>query len=369
MTAKLDSHFLPSYTMRMDSSAVANLVQARGAGYFEAGSSSAALAWPYAEFWPDMALPPANYLCEVKGRDVEEAGRDGPEVAPPYEVPANGSVPAWFEMGETPCWVGGCYLAPDHALAPSDEVWAGLSRVQRDFVSEWLDEEYRSRRTDMGHLLMSASVWIQASLKRHFESIGRLAFVPVELGVHFAKKQVLCPDAMVLMDEQPDQPVSEWRVDAGRKVPDVCFEVASSSIAYDIGPKRERYESHKIPEYFILCLADGPVRLLGYQFNEALGKFVELETDDDGRLRSDVMGLQLKVEGTKIRFYYRGEPVLTPDEQRAKEKERADKEKERADKEAARRMAAEQQLQAALRKIAEMQEQSDIANRQAPPPA
>ena len=80
--------------------------------------------------------------------------------------------------------------------------------------------------------------------------------------------------------------------------------IGYTSIAKDIGPKRDLYESHKIPECFIQGILDSGVLLWGYRYDRDAQASVELRANENGRLWSEVLGLHLQIEGRVIRFYY-----------------------------------------------------------------
>jgi Uma2 family endonuclease len=87
-------------------------------------------------------------------------------------------------------------------------------------------------------------------------------------------------------------------------VPQVLFEMSSeSTVADDLGPKRELYERLGVQEYFLFDPTGESLtpRLQG--FRRVGDGFMRLELDTGGGLTSEVMGLRLVPEGILLRPY------------------------------------------------------------------
>ena len=164
-----------------------------------------------------------------------------------------------------------------------------------------------------------------------------------------------------------------YRVWTEGKPPDWVLEVASPSTALaDLDEKRRKYAAMGVPEYWLfdprgtIFARQGKPQLQGLKLVD--GHYRPLAAglmDDEGMVRSEVLGLGLRAENELIRFRHlaTGEDVLHRDESeadRAREtalrktaETRAEREAARASREAAARSAAEARLaklEAALRR-------------------
>ena len=85
------------------------------------------------------------------------------------------------------------------------------------------------------------------------------------------------------------------------KGPDVVFEVTSASArAEDLGPKKGTYEMLGVREYFIFdpLVEYLEPQVLGFRLGEQGYRKME-----EGPLISQVLGLELRVEGRELRLY------------------------------------------------------------------
>jgi Uma2 family endonuclease len=150
-----------------------------------------------------------------------------------------------------------------------------------------------------------------------------------------------------------------WEEDG--RYPNVIIELSSpSTLEVDLVTKRELYEqTFRTPEYF--CYNPDGNKLIGWRL--ANGRYVELEPNDEGRLRCNELGVWLgnwegeilRVNTTWLRFFTDdGElvPTLAEAEAQRAEREawRAKLEARRADVEARRAEKAEKEL-ARLRQL------------------
>jgi len=92
----------------------------------------------------------------------------------------------------------------------------------------------------------------------------------------------------------------------------VVFEVTSAGTrAEDLGPKKGTYEMLGVREYFIFdpLVEYLEPQILGFRLEEQGYRRIE-----EGRLVSQVLGLELRVEGSELRLYdvKTGEKLLSP---------------------------------------------------------
>ena len=193
------------------------------------------------------------------------------------------------------------------------------------------------------------SLWYHA-LRRHLPT----ATVCADLFLHYRrgdKGAVLAPDLLVALrvPHRKGRPSYKLWEDPP---PELVVEMLSDrTAAKDVGSKRSTYACIGVREYWLfdpegLKLA---TPLAGYQLRA--GRYQPVAADPAGRLRSEVLGLDLHVRADELRFRdpATGKDLLTYDEsehERAAAESRADLEKKRADSEKKRADAAENRADA-----------------------
>jgi len=153
-------------------------------------------------------------------------------------------------------------------------------------------------------------------------------------------RQVVAPDAFVVKGAPKGDRRTYNLWEEGDKGPQVVFEVSSRSTRKeDLGPKKGTYEMLGVREYFLF----DPLReyleppLVGYWLEESGYRRAAGE-----RLVSEVLGLELRVEGEHLWLYdlETGEKLLSPLEAQAARREA----EARAEQEATARREAEEEL-------------------------
>jgi Uma2 family endonuclease len=198
-------------------------------------------------------------------------------------------------------------------------------------------------------------------------------------------RAVVSPDCYVVFGVQKHQRKSYKSWEENHQFPSVVFEITSAATREDdIERKFALYQDTLgIPEYFLFDPTGDyiPTLLVGYTL--AADGYVLMQSASDGRLHSTQVGLDLIVEGNRLRLFdpARGIYLLTSEEaqeqteiatrvaetavRRAEleaartqqESKRADAEKSRADQESERANALEAQLAEARARLEELQRQ------------
>jgi Uma2 family endonuclease len=192
-------------------------------------------------------------------------------------------------------------------------------------------------------------IYVIEALKAHFAPrpevyVSGNNFVYWEEG---NPRAVISPDAYVVLGVgmRPRDCYMAWK--EGGQLPDVVFEFTSRKTRReDTDKKRPLYErALRVPEYFLFDPTGDYLapRFQGYRLDG--GQYVPLEIVD-GRVHSDVLGLDLVQRGERLRLFNpeNGEWLLSPSElleARAQERSRAEAERSRAETERARAEAAE----------------------------
>ncbi len=168
----------------------------------------------------------------------------------------------------------------------------------------------------------------------------------------------VAPDVMVIFGVAPG-PRDNYKIWQEGRVPAIIFEITSKSTEEkDKTIKKDLYEGLEVQEYWLFDPKGEWIQeqLRGYRLGEAGYELVSSN-------RSEVLGLQLQVEGPLLSFYLEttGEKLLAPDELAAalrqeilnrlqaeelaeQERQRAEQERQRAEQERQRADQAEQQL-------------------------
>lgn len=161
----------------------------------------------------------------------------------------------------------------------------------------------------LGHRLPKESA--RDALAEFFKRIGRRIYVSSELVTYYPGERRFCPDILAVLDVEPHARES-WIVAKEGKGLDFVLEIhVSGSERKDFEDNVSRYARLGIPEYFAF---DGPrARLLGWRLRGATSNY-ERFVPQAGRLKSNVLGLELTVESGRVRFYYGSAPLLFVDE-------------------------------------------------------
>ena len=198
-------------------------------------------------------------------------------------------------------------------------------------------------------------------LKERYRGRG---MVGVDLSLHYVEGspgKTLSPDLFVALAAEHDEQRSSYKL-WQEPVPDFVLEdLSPSTWRRDVVDKRVLYQRFGVREYFMFeetgsRLRDDSgsrlgVRLVGYRLRR--GEYEPIRGNDDGRLPSEVLGLELCVKDDLVRFYdpAAGEYLRTYSEAEAQvteESARRAEAEQRADVEA-------QRAAAALARVAELE--------------
>jgi hypothetical protein len=162
----------------------------------------------------------------------------------------------------------------------------------------------------------------------------------------FRPTDAVAPDVYVIPGVSPDTPVTAWKVwERDGLVPSFALEVVSTDVWKDYEVSPRRYAELGVPELVVFDpeYRTRRDRVRWQLFRRVEGEFVLVETTDEDRVRSKVLGCWLRTvgEGSACRVRLARDPrgdVLVPTPVEA---EQAAKEAERVRREAAERAAKE----------------------------
>jgi Uma2 family endonuclease len=252
----------------------------------------------------------------------------------------------------------------------------GLSRTQAPNQAEWdaMSPEARRRVVDAlapgmteaeaappeGDLHFEAKLAARNALKRFFGGGGRNVYVGSELTVYYPGARRFAPDLLVVFDVEP-HPRTKWVVSHEGKGLDFVLEVHyGGDRRKDAEANVRFYAELGIPEYFVFDRARE--RLYGYRLPSPSARSYAPVVPQTGLYASEVLGLELAVEGGRLRFYNVNAPLLEDAEWIERIGRVADEATSRAEEEARR---AEEEARRAEEQARRAEEQARRAEEEA----
>ncbi|RKH54958.1 Uma2 family endonuclease [Corallococcus aberystwythensis] len=252
--------------------------------------------------------------------------------------------------------------------APSQEEWERMGQEERDQVVAALPGEvtYEEMAMPEGDRHQEPKVLAREALKGYFKRRGRKAYVGAELPVYYPAERRFAPDLLVVLDAENHRR-NKWMVSHEGHGLDWVMEIhVGGDRKKDAEFNVSRYARLGIPEYFIFD--GGRLSLEGYRLTTPDARVYTRMESLNGRYVSEVLGLELQVEGEDVRFWAGNAPLLDSEEfierledqtmilqRRAQEESRrADEESRRADEESRRANEAERrskELEAELARL------------------
>lgn len=221
---------------------------------------------------------------------------------------------------------------------PDEETWAKLNTTQRERVIERIVsalDEYQEAMSE-GTRQVRRKIGIGGDLDAHFRRAGRGVYIGIELAVFYPAEPVIVPDVLAVMDCDPDIEPESWVVqDQGRGV-DVIIEVRNLGRKHkDLVENVRDYARRKVPEYFSFDCRGGQLR--GWRLAQPGAQTYVPIVPQGGFLASKVLGLELGVVGTHVRFFANQAMIPSESELVARLQHAADEQQGRLD-DAARRL-------------------------------
>ena len=178
-------------------------------------------------------------------------------------------------------------------------------------------------------------IWTLQALEAHYAKNPDV-YVSGDIFVYYREgdpRKSIAPDVLVSfgINKKPRFSYKTWEEG---KAPDFVMEFSSKgTYEKDLGEKKDIYASLEIPDYFLFD-AEGvylPSPLMGFTLVD--GAYTAISPDDDGSIRSSVLGLDFRMQGPEIRIFdpVANEWVQTLAEQAATRAENAEARAETAE--------------------------------------
>lgn len=245
------------------------------------------------------------------------------------------------------------FVDPDDPRAPPQDVWDAMTPDERAEVLASLPSDFpvSEAAPPEGDPHFEAVVNARQVLRGHFGRIGGRVYIASDLPVYYPGERMFAPD-LIAIREVETHPREHWTVSHEGKGLDLAIEFLwSGRRAKDLRDNVHRYARLGIPEYFVFDLRRS--RLYGYTLQDAARAY-EPVVPQGGRYASRVLGLELTVEGSRLRFLYAMSPVPDMEEMIARLDTMVDEMTEKHDRAERRAEEAERRLAEALAELARL---------------
>lgn len=207
-----------------------------------------------------------------------------------------------------PSWI----VDPTDPRAPPQDVWDAMTAEERARVVASLPSEFSiDAQPPEGDPHRKPKERARDALDAFFKRIGRRVYVSSELATYYPDESTFCPDILAVLDVETHERTSWVVAEEGRGL-DLVIEIHVHG-----DPKKDfelnvwRYARLGIPEYFVF---DRPrARLSGWRLRPGAREYERI-MPQAGRFASEVLGLDLVVEGTALRLWSGTAPLLFMDE-------------------------------------------------------
>jgi Uma2 family endonuclease len=199
-----------------------------------------------------------------------------------------------------PLWV----VDPDRPRAPPDEIWDRMSPEERRRVVDALpsDFEISGAPPPEGDPHFTAKIGARDVLGGYFERVRRSVYIGNELAVYYPGEDVFAPDVIAVLDVGTHER-DKWMVRQEGKGVDFAMEIiVHGDRRKDLERNVALYARLGISEYF--AFDRGRLRLWGYRLPSADARVYQPIVPQMGMYTSHVLGLDVRIEGTKLRFYH-----------------------------------------------------------------
>lgn len=205
---------------------------------------------------------------------------------------------------------------PEAPRAPTREQWEHMTAAERARVVDMLPVSLPIEvKPPEGDVHRKAKHGALSALDDFFRRAGRRIYLSSELIVYYPGERSFVPDLIAVLDVEPHDR-TRWVVDVEGKGLDFVLEVlVSGERSKDLGLNVERYSRLGIREYFVFDRAR--LRLHGYRLSlpgDSGPAAYERIVPQAGHFGSVVLGLDLVLDGDRLRFFAGNAPLEDADE-------------------------------------------------------
>ena len=203
---------------------------------------------------------------------------------------------------------------PDDPRAPPQEVWERLTPEERVRVIDSLPSEFplSEAHPPEGDPHFEAKVRAREVLGGFFSRTGRKVYLGSELPVYYPGEPMFAPDVLAVMDVEPRSRM-RWVVSAEGRGLDLALEVhVAGERRKDLERNVERFARLGIREYFLFDR--GRLKLSGWRLAGEGRRVYQPILAQQGFYPSEVLGLELQLEGERLRFFLGRAPLPEADE-------------------------------------------------------
>jgi Uma2 family endonuclease len=194
------------------------------------------------------------------------------------------------------------FVDPADPRAPPMAIWDRMTPEERARVVDSLAAKHGliNANPPEGDFRFNPRAAAKETLSAHFQRIGRRVYVACDLPICYPGESILTPDLVAVLDVDSEERAA-WTVATERKGPDFALDIVWG------GDPRKALEGNAvrcaalgITEYFVFDRRRGRVRgfrLLpgGHRYQPILPQL--------GCTASQVLGLELGLEGNRLRFF------------------------------------------------------------------
>jgi Uma2 family endonuclease len=202
---------------------------------------------------------------------------------------------------------------PEDPRTPSQEEWDRLTPQERARIISSLPLEFAVSEASPpeGDAHFEAKVRAREVLGGFFSRIGRKVYLGCELPVYYPGERMFAPDVIAVVDVEPHSRM-RWVVSAEGKGVDLALEIhVAGERRKDLVRNVERFARLGIREYFLFDR--GKLRLTGWRLEQGRRTYQPI-VPQHGFFPSEVLGLELQLEGERLRFFHGRAPLPESEE-------------------------------------------------------
>ncbi|WP_437935939.1 Uma2 family endonuclease [Sorangium sp. So ce341] len=212
---------------------------------------------------------------------------------------------------------------PADPRAPTSEQWSRMTPAERAHVADMLPADVPLElMPPEGDAHRKAKRDALDALDGFFRRIGRKIYLSSELAVFYPGEPRFAPDVLAVLNVEPHERM-KWVVDVEGKGLDFVLEVhVAGNRAKDHEDNVERYARLGVREYFLFDRSR--LRLHAYRLPAAQEgdpsrpRVYQRIVPQAGRFASEVLGLDLLLDGSRLRFFAGNAPLEDADERIAR---------------------------------------------------